>query len=171
MKKYLVFFSLIFIGSGVQSQPSIKVFGFEQESSPGTIAARIRDENGNPLKKAATQKNYFIYLSLNQKYSINPQHVFINGEAFAVEPAVIEKTPIAYVNNNIPAKPEQTIIVPKTADKVIELKIGDPVQVKKTPSLQKLTNKNHIVISYAWEKKNYFAVLKKLKRLDTVLNE
>jgi len=34
-----------------------------------------------------------------------------------------------------------------------------------------LTNKNHIVISYAWEKKNYFAVLKKLKKLDPVLNE
>jgi hypothetical protein len=171
MKKYLLFFSLLIIGSGVHSQPSIKVFAFEQESSPGTLAARVKDENGNPIKKAATQKNYFVYLSLNQKYSIIPQHVFINGEAFSVEPTIIEKTPIAHVNHNIPTKPDETILVPKTTDKVIELKIGDPVHVKKTSSLEKLTNKNHIVISYAWEKKNYFAVLKKLKKLDPILNE
>ena len=47
MKNYPLFFSLILIGSGINGQPSIKVFGFEQESSRGTMAANVKDENGN----------------------------------------------------------------------------------------------------------------------------
>ena len=171
MKKYLLFFSLIIIGSGIHSQPSVKVFGFEQESSPGTVAANVKDENGNPIRKAATQKNYFIYLSVKQKHGIAPQQVFIGGGAFSVETRIMEKTPIGHVNNNIPGRAEQTTLVPKTNDKVIELKIADPLQVEKTSTLQKLIKKNDVVISYTRKNKKYFAILKKLKKLDPVLNE
>jgi hypothetical protein len=47
---------------------------------------------------------------------------------------------------------------------VIELEIADSIQVKKTSVIQKLTNKNDVVISYTWKKKKYFAVLKKIKK-------
>jgi hypothetical protein len=171
MKKYLLFFSLIIIGSGINGQPPIKVYGFEQESLPGTVAANVKDENGNPLKKAATKKNYFIYLALKQKYSITPQHVFINGKAFSLETDLVNTTPVQHVNINTPGASKKTTLVPRTSKKVIELKIADQVQVKKTSALQKLTNKNDVVISYTWQTKKYFAVLKKLERLDPVLNE
>jgi hypothetical protein len=171
MKKYLLFFALIIIGSVIHSQPSVKVFGFEQESSPGTVAANVKDENGNPIRKAATQKNYFIYLSVKQKHHITPQHVFIDGGAFSVESRTMEKTPIGHVNNNIPGRPEQTTLVPKTHDKVIELKIADPLQVEETSTLRKLIKKNDVVVAYTWKNKRYFAVLKKLKKLDPVLNK
>ncbi len=171
MKKYLLFFSLIIIGTGIHSQPSVKVFGFEQENSPGTVAANVKDENGKPTKKAATQKRYFIYLTVKQKHRLIPSQVFINGEAFSVESNMMEKTPIQHVNNNIPGRIEQTTLVPKTNNKVIELKITDPVQVEKTSTVRKLIRKNDVVVSYTWKDKRYFAVLKKLKRLDPVLNE
>ena len=171
MKKYLLFFLLILIGSVIHSQPSVKVFGFEQESSPGTVATNVKDENGKPIKKVATQKNYFIYLSFNQKNHIVPHYVFLHGKAFPVENSAIETTPIQHVNNNIPNKPEQITLVPKTTNKVIKVKIASPINVEKTSSLQKLTNKNDLVVSYTWKKKKYFAVLKKLKKLDPVLNE
>lgn len=171
MKKYLLLTWLIVSGSLVHSQPSIKVFGFEQESSPGTVAANVKDENGNPIKRVATQKNYFIYLSFSQKYRITPHEVFLNGEVFPVEGSAIETTPIKDVNNNIPNKPEQITLVPKTTNKVIKLKIASPAQVEKTSKLQKLTKKNDLVVSYTWKKKNYFAVLKKLKKLDPILNQ
>jgi hypothetical protein len=171
MKKYLLFFSLIIIGSGIHSQPSVKVFGFEQESSPGTVAANVKDENGNPIRKAATQKHYFIYLTVKQKHRLIPRQVFISGEAFSVETSMIEQTPIRHVNNNIPGGPEQTTLVPKTNNKVIELKIADPLQVERTSKLQKLIRKNDVVVSYTWKNKGYFAVLKKLKKLDPDLNE
>ena len=171
MKNYPLFFSLILVGSGIHGQPSIKVFGYEQESSRGTVAANVKDEKGNPLKKAATQKNYFIYLSLKQKYIVTPLQVFIDGKAFPADANIIETTPVEYINNNIPSHPEKTTLVPKTGDKVIQLKIADTVHVKKPPALQKLTNKNEVVVSYTWKQKKYFAVLKKLKKLDPVLNE
>jgi hypothetical protein len=171
MKKHLLFVPLLIIGSGIYGQPSTKVFGFEQESSPGTVAANIKDENGNPIKKAARRKEYFIYLSFKQKYNITPQHVFINGKAFSVKAGIVETTPVEHINNNIPGNPEKTTFVPKTSDKVIEVKIVDSIQVKKTSAIQKLTNKNDVVLSYTCKKKKYFAVLKKLKKLDPVLNE
>jgi len=171
MKKYLLFFSLIIIGSGIYSQPPIKVYGFEQESSPGTVAANVKDENGNPVRKAATKKNYFIYLSLKQKYRITPHQVFINGKAFSLETGLVDTTPVQHVSKNVPGADEKTTLVPKTSNKVIQLKIVDPVQVKKTSGLQKLTNKNDVVVSYTWQTKKYFAVLKKLEKLDPVLNE
>jgi len=171
MKNYPLFFSLILIGSGINGQPSIKVFGFEQESSRGTMAANVKDENGNPLKKSATQKNYFSYLSLKQKYIITPLQIFIDGKTFPTEANIIETTPIEYINNNVPSHPERTTLVPKTNGKVIQLKITDTDEVKKPPALQKLTNKNEVVVSYMWKQKKYFAILKKLKKLDPVLNE
>jgi len=171
MKKYLLFFSLLFIGSGINSQPGIKVFGFEQEISPGTVAVDVKDENGNPIKKAANKKNYFIYLSLKQKYNVTPLQVLIHGEAFSVEADMAEITPIEHFNNNIPGQPEKTTLVPATTNKVIELKMIGPLQVKKTLALQKLTKKNDVVISYSWKEKVYYAVLKRLKKLDAVLHE
>src|SRR6476619_2298849 len=138
MKNYPLFFSLILIGSGIQGQPSIKVFGFEQESSRGTVATNVKDENGNPLKKAATQKNYFIYLSLKQKYSISPLQVFIDGKTFPTEDNIIETTPVEYLNNNILSHAEKTTLVPKTDNKIIQIKIADTVQIKKTSTLNKL---------------------------------
>jgi len=171
MKIYLLFFLLTPIGSGIKSQPSIKIFGFEQENSRGTIATDVKDENGNRQKKAVAQKNYFIYLSFKQKYSITPLQVFINGNAFSTRTVVVETTPVEYHNNNIPSKLEKITLVPKTNDKVIELKIVDSIQVKKTSALQKLTNKNEVVVSYTWKQKKYFVILQKLKKLDPVLNE
>jgi hypothetical protein len=56
-------------------------------------------------------------------------------------------------------------------NKVIKLKIVAPVQAEKTSTAQKLTHKNEVVVSYTWKKKKYFAVLKKLKKLEPVLNE
>ena len=170
-KKYLLFFSLMIIGSGIHSQPAIKVFGFEQESSPGTVAANVKDENGNPIKKAAMRKKYFIYLSLKPKYSITPQQVFINGEAFSIETTVVETTPVEHANNNIPGHTNMITLVPKTTDKVIGLKIVDSLQATKIPAVQKLANKNDVVIAYTWKKKKYFVALKKLKKLDPVFNE
>jgi hypothetical protein len=171
MKKYLLFLSLIVIASQIHSQPSIKVFGFEQESTPGTVAANVKDENGKPIKKVATQKNYLIYLSLAPNHAVNAQHVFINGEAFPVESSTTETTPVQHVDNNIPDKPEYSTLVPRTSNKVIRLIITNPTQVEKTASIQKLTTKNDVVVSYTWKEKKYFAVLKKLKKLDPVLNQ
>src|SRR4030095_15758915 len=111
------------------------------------------------------------YLSVKQKHKITPQQVFIGGGAFAVETSIMEKTPIGHVNKNIPARPEKKNLYPKTNNKVIELRIANSLQVEATSTIQKLIKKNDVVVSYTWKNKKYFAVLKKLKKLDPVLNE
>ena len=171
MEKYLLVLLLLTIGSGIYGQPRVKIFGFEQQSSTGAKAANVKDENGNQQRKAAQQKDYFIYLSVKETHHITPEHLYIDGKAFSVETRTMDKTPIEHVDNSIPGRPEQITLVPKTTDEVFELKIAKPLQVEKTSTLQKLTKKNDVVVFYTWKNKKYFAVLKKLKKLDPVLNE
>lgn len=67
MKKNLLFFALIVATCFVNGQPAVRVFAFEQQILPGTIPAGVKDENGNPIKKAAAnKKNYFIFLSFKK---------------------------------------------------------------------------------------------------------
>ena len=64
------------------------------------------------------------------------------------------------------------ILVPKTTNKVLEIKVGETsIQENKNSYIQKSANKNDIVIAYLWNKKKYFIALKKLKKLESKANE
>jgi hypothetical protein len=170
MKKNLLVLTFLAIGLNGYCQPAVKIFAFEQENLPGTIPSGVKDENGNPQKKAAAKKNYFIYLSFKRTYTVAPLQIFIKGKAFSMQTNDIQTTPVEYASNTIPA--EKMILVPKTTNKVLEIKIGEvSIQNKKNPYVQKLSNKNDIVIAYLWNKKKYFTTLKKLKKLESKANE
>ena len=170
MKKKLLVLTFLAIGLHVYCQPVVKIFAFEQENLPGTIPSGVKDENGNPQKKDAAKKNYFIYLSFKKTYDITPVQIFIKGKAFLIQANVLQKTPVEYVNNTIPA--EKMILVPKTTNKVLKIKVSEiSMQDKKNAYIQKLSNKNDIVIAYLWNKKKYFIALKKLKKLESKANE
>ena len=172
MKKKLSLFILLMLSLNLFSQPTIRVFAFEQENLPGTRPSGVTDENGNPVQKAAAKKNYFIFLSFNKAYSIAPAQIFIRGRAFTIKTTMVKKTPVQYINNNIPAKPEKITLVPATKNKVLELQLNEtPAGNKKTTDIQKLTDKNEVVIVYLWKNKKYFLTLKKLKKLEPVANE
>jgi len=170
MKKNLLFFIAFTIGLNLFSQPPIKVFAFEQENLPGAKPAGIKDENGNLVKKAAAKKNYFIFLSFDKAYSLAPAQIFIRNTAFTTKTTVVRKTPVQYINNNIPAKPEKITLVPATKNKVLELQL-DETPLEMTNATQKLTDKNDVVIVYLWKNKKYFLTVKKLKKLEPVSNE
>jgi hypothetical protein len=172
MKKKLLVFISLFLSLNLFSQPTIKVFAFEQENLPGTKPAGVTDENGNSVRKAAAKKNYFIFLSFNKSYSIAPTQIFIKGKPFTIKTTMVKKTPVEYINNNIPAKPEKITLVPATNNKVLELQLNEtPSGIKQTASIQKLADKNDVVIVYLWKKKKYFLALKKIKILEPMANE
>jgi hypothetical protein len=172
MKKNLLFFIALIAGLTLFGQPAIRIFAFEQENLPGTKPAGVKDENGNPVKKAAAKKNYFIFLSFKKTYNITPEQIFIRGKASGIQSTTIKTPPVVYTNNNIPNNPEKTVLVPFTNDKVLEVQVNDKsTNEKKTASVQKLAGKNDVVISYLWKKKIYFIALKKLKKLEPVANE
>ena len=169
-----VLFLLISLGFGLTSftQPAIKTFAFEQDNVPGTKPAGVTDENGNLVRKVAARKNYFIFLSFNKAYNITPTQVFIRGNLLTVTSTLNRKTPIELVNNNIPNKPQTITLVPATSNKVLEIQVNEaPGENAKSTTVQKLTNKNEVVVVYSWKKKTYFLTLKKLKKLDPVFNE
>jgi hypothetical protein len=169
-----VVFLLISLGFGLASfsQPAIKTFAFEQDNVPGTKPTGVTDENGNPVRKVAAKKNYFVFLSFNKAYNITPTQVFIKGNSLTITSTLTRKTPIELVNNNIPNKPQKITLVPATANKVLEIQLNEaPRENAKSTTVQKLTDKNEVVIMYSWKKKTYFLTLKKLKKLDPVFNE
>jgi hypothetical protein len=172
MRKKLSLFILLMLSLNLFSQPTIRVFAFERENLPGTKPSGVTDENGKRVQKAAAKKNYFIFLSFDKAYSIAPAQIFIRSRAFIPKTTVVKKTPVQYINNNIPAKPEKITLVPATKNKVLELQLDEtPVENMKTSTTQKLTNKNDVVIVYLWKNKKYFLTVKKLKKLEPVANE
>jgi hypothetical protein len=172
MKKNLPFFIFFVLALNIYCQPAIKVFAFEQESLPGTIPAGIKDENGNPIKKAAAQKNYFIFLSFKKKYDIAPIQVFVKGKPFNIQATYDRELPVEYTDNTILNNREKTILVPKTKNKVIEIKLMEiSSQQKEDPRFQELADSNDVVIAYTWKKKKHFVTLKSLKTLKPLINE
>ncbi len=170
MKKNLLFFILFGLCFTPHAQPAVKVFAFEQQSSPGTIPARLKGENGNPERKAAAKNNYFLFLSFGKNYLVTPIRVFIRGTYFSVRTTEIRKAPVEYINNMIPRAPEKIILVPKTDREVLEIELnesspGDHIQSRKQLS------KNDVVIEYMWNKKMYYATQKKMKRMEPAFNE
>jgi len=172
MKKKLSLFILLLLSLNLISQPTIRVFAFEQENLAGTKPSGVTDENGKRVQKAAAKKNYFIFLSFDKAYDIAPEQIFIRNRAFTIKTTVVRKTPVQYINNNIPAKPEKITLVPVTKNKVLELRLDEtPVENNKTSATQKLTDKNDVVILYLWKNKKYFLTVKRLKKLEPVANE
>ena len=172
MKKNLLFLIFFGIGLNTYSQPRIKVFAFEQENLPGTIPSGVKDENGNPIKKAAAKKNYFIFLSFKKTYDITPVQIFVKNQPFSIQKTDIKKTPVECISNTISDKPGKVVLVPKTTNKVLEVKLTEMLmRQKKNSYIQKLSNRNDIVIAYLWKKKKYFITAKKIKELEPVVNE
>lgn len=172
MKKILLFSAIFIIGLNLFSQPTVKIFAYEQDNLPGTRPAGVVDENGKPLKKAAPKKNYFIYLSFKQKYNIKPVQIFIKGQPYEVGAFSTRNAPVEYVDNMVPNNPEKTVLVPSTDDKVLEVPVAEPSPgQKKTSNIQKLTAKNDVVVAYMWNNKKYYATLKQIKKLPSRVNE
>jgi hypothetical protein len=172
MKKILLFFLVFAVGLNLHSQPRVRIFAFEQENMPGTKPVGVTDENGKAVKKAAAQKKYFIFLSYPKGNAITPVQVFIRSRAFTIKTTAVRKTPVEYTNNTVINNPEKTVLVPASKDRVIEVTLADvPRQEKPTRSVRTLTDKNDVVIAYAWKKKKYFVTLKKIERLEPVANE
>jgi len=172
MKKILLFSAIFIVGLNLFAQPTVKIFAYEQDNLPGTRPAGVVDENGKPIKKAAPKKNYFIYLSFKQKYSIKPVQIFIKGQAYEVGSCTLKKTPVEYIDNMIPNNSGKRILVPATNDIALEIPVAEPsAGQKKTSNLQKLTAKNDVVVAYTWKNKTYYATMKQIKKLPSTVNE
>ena len=175
MKKKLLFFSftLLIAAVATHGQPAIKIFAYEQQSLPGTVPVGIKDENGNPIKKAAAKTNYFIFLSFKKNCIVTPVQVLIKGFSFSIDSLTdVKKIPVEYTNHTIPNDSHKTILVPKTSNRVIKINLAEPGQpVESNNHIKSLAKTNDLVIIYTWNKKKYYTAVKKMTVLEPILNE
>src|SRR6266705_1103585 len=83
MKKLLLLFSIFVCFKG-SAQPTIKIFAYSQESTPG-IVPKVTDENGNPIKKnKEAQVNYYIFAVFSNSAKISFSEVWIKGRFYSV---------------------------------------------------------------------------------------
>ena len=167
MKKYLLplaFFSLITVS--VFAQPPIKIYAYSQATTPGTIPV---DENGNPVRFKADRLNYFFYAVYSSSYKLKFDGIWIKGKGFSVQTSRVNSTPVTVTNNDIPAEPVTTVLVPATNKWVMSIQpISESGITVKAAWFRDMLKKNELVISYYYNGRKYFIPVKKIKVLPPV---
>lgn len=161
MQKGLFLISLL-IGSYISGQPVIKLYGFSQPASPGTVKARNPTD---PSKKDwHTRLNYTFYLE--SKETIKPVEVWVNQQRFAISATQQLYSPVKH-----PAK--DSIIVPFSNKKLWEFTKTNTLPALSNTSikLKKLIRENELVVGYIWKGKKYYVSLKKIRGLPMVFSE
>ncbi|HUR66553.1 MAG TPA: hypothetical protein VMZ03_09390 [Chitinophagaceae bacterium] len=145
------------------AQPSLKLYGYSQVTTPGTIRVDIPEEGGEKTKAPLFFTNYYIFISTSSSTTIQPKEIWIDGKwrKTANQETVI--TPF------FSAGPERKILVPFTKLKVTRLHTWDtPGTIKPSATLKKLMKNNELIVSYLWKRKTYYATLKKLTVLEKI---
>jgi hypothetical protein len=145
------------------AQPTVKLYGYSQLSTPGMVLDKEAANKSGKSWDAAM--DYFIYLSFNRSLAVAPSEVWIRGNRFTISSNKTVATPVL--------SPGNTVLVAKSASKVIQLKHNRPLLTLATAPgwLKNMISQNELVVAYTWKGKKYFKALKTIKELDTVYNQ
>lgn len=93
-------------------------------------------------------------------------------KAYKVKVEPVAKTPVEHTNRNIPARPVTTVMVPKTAHKVVRLLPGATASsTSPAASARKLMETHELVVSYKWKGKTYYKALDQIAELEPEMME
>ena len=168
MKPLFFLLTLLLAGSALQAQHSKdSLYGFVQPVSPGVAAAkRVTNDAGQVVERKAegTRYNYFIYLSTQASTRVYPIEIWLRGEQFSALPKAVS-TPVEQTSNLVPGRPQKTVLVPKTTQKVTQLEPAPFVAQKSNTKAAQLALENELVVVYKQGGKTYIKTLKTLKEL------
>ena len=167
MKKLWLFIFIV-TGFTAMAQPSVKIYAYSQETTPGIIPKDVSDENGKPVSpQKEARVNYYFFAACSPSAKINFPEVWINGKYFKVQTSRVDSTPVVMTNNNIPNNPVKEILVPVTRLRVISIvPIGTPgTKNIRSAWFRTMLNKSALIISYLYKDKKYFLRVKKIKPL------
>src|SRR5690349_13796232 len=139
MKRLLLISSLLF-GKQLLAQPPLKVYAYSQEFTPGMATSR---EIGKPAHKTV----YYIYIATQNKTSIQPRELYLNGQWYSVASAKTVKTPV------IIEQPAKKTLILAGNSKVIKIELGVPLKngsEESEKSRQKFL-KSKLFMSYIWK--------------------
>ena len=168
MKK-LLFLIFPVIACTASAQPTVKMYAYSQETSPGMIPKDVPDEDGNPVvgKKQQTI-NYYIFAAYSTSIKLSFLEVWINGKYYKIQSERVDSTPVVMINYNIPDKPVKEVLVPATRLCVMSLApIGEAGGTKTINSawFRKTINQSALIVSYQYKGKKYYMSVKKIKPL------
>jgi hypothetical protein len=165
MKLSLLFIA-VFAATMAVSQPKLRLYGFAQAGTPGMIPVKDRNENGQPDTKIPNASiQYFIFTGTPYKTSIIPEELWINGTRYKVKSFEKVTTPVLSKNNDTLIKQSNQYI-----QKLIPWDKLQPI-LKASAYFNKLIANNELLLKYKWNKKTYYATLKKLIVLETEFGE
>lgn len=167
MKK-LLFLVFPVIACTTSAQPTIKIYAYSQETSPGMIPKDVPDENGNPVVRKKQQNiNYYIFAAYSPSVKVNFLEVWINGKYYKVQSERVDSTPVVLINYNIPDNPVKEVLVPATGLCVMSLAPIGEAGTKTIPSswFRKTISQSALIVSYQYKGKKYYMSVKKIKPL------
>jgi hypothetical protein len=144
------------------AQPTLKLYGYSQITTPGTIRVDIPENGGQQTKAPLFFTNYYIFIGTASSITIQPKEIWVEGKWRKVSSLEVVITPFI-------SGPKKEVLVPSTKLKVRQLNTGDTLSnVKPSAALIKMMKNNELIISYIWKGKKYYAALKKLTVLEKI---
>lgn len=164
---FLGFFTLIIFA--VQAQPVTGLKAYSQAFTPGMIRQRdIPGEQGGSSTRESLEKiQYYIYALMNPSSQVRFKTVWIRGKWFSVKGSTVQSTPVEA------GRPKNTILVPATSQKVMQIETGDSLQKAPVlfPALKKMMKQSELMIGYEWKGKMYYRSLSKIVELEKIHGE
>ena len=165
MKHKIILLLFMAVSFSAFSQNGVTLYGFYQESLPGTIP-KGTDENGNTIPKKSAV-DYIIYLKAPASSKITPVEIWIKGEQTLLQ-AEKTKTPVHIQSSGTG---NSTTLVPKTGSNVWKIIPTSSTNYIKFTRARDKAEVNDVVVVYKLKGKFYSATLKNLKRLEPRNNE
>lgn len=168
MKPFFFLLTLLLAGSALLAQNSSgKLYGYIQPVIPGAAAAkRVTDDAGHVVERKPedTRFNYFIYLTTAQTTRVYPIEMWIKGQPFSAMPKTVT-TPVEQTSHLVPGRPQKTVLVPETTQKVTQLEPAPFIAEKSNAKAASLALENELVVVYKQGGKTYIKTLKTLSEL------
>jgi len=154
----------ILISLAGAAQPSVKLYGYSQVSTPGMVPQRdIPNENGGTVKTRIYDSIISFFIYTRASVAIRPSQVYLNGKWQSATSLAISSTPVKS------EQPVKKTLVPSTKLKVLQLLPGDLVSnMTISSSLKKMMAVNELIVAYTWKGKKYYVPLKKITVLQPI---
>jgi hypothetical protein len=162
----IVFFQVSFLPK--EKCPLQRVYAFSQAVLPGVPPnGPVEEGQSEPGKSVRTSReNYLIYIVPRKNNFINPSVLWINGQGYEVKADTITRLPVKIKGSD----EKEMVLVPSISKTVIQLTPGHQLNffAPPEPHLQKLLDKNELVIEYMWKETICYFSVEKLKKLEAV---
>jgi len=160
--RYLFLIVTLFSLGSVNAQTGLKLYGFSQSFTPGNVPVEM-DGEGTTAKRPHSRTNYFVYISVPSKETIQVKEIRIGQQWYKPLYVNLVKTPV------FTEQPSKKTLIPATTNKVFEIQMGDSSKLVRKLFLTKEMSRAELVVIYSWKGSDHMVAQKKWTILPPVL--